>query len=68
MKKCRCGCNKEAEYLMWGYDYDPNGINKRGRPFLNEGACRAAKEYCCECSAELGFPFISIKLGATDRQ
>ena len=59
--KCICG-DHEAEYLISGYNYDPDGIGRRGRPYVNQPACKAFRDYCSEASAELGFPFSCIKL------
>jgi hypothetical protein len=51
---CRCGCKKEAEWLITGKDYGPNG---KGEVFTDEPACNSAMLYCEESAYELGLPF-----------
>ena len=64
--KCICG-DHPAEYLINGYNYDPDGIGKRGRPYVNQPSCETFMKYCREASNELGFDFSYIKLADISR-
>lgn len=54
-KKCRCGCQGEAFYVVKGIDFDPKKPDKRGAPF-EEPLCESSTRWVEENSEELGFP------------
>lgn len=47
MMQCICGCNREADWLISGTDFD-------GTVFKDSPACSTAADYCAEAAQELG--------------
>lgn len=54
--KCKCGCEGKADWLVSGYDYNPEDPNGKGKKFVDEPCCLDAMLYMMESGAELDLP------------
>jgi hypothetical protein len=64
--KCRCGCDKEAQYLVSGNDFDPSRPKNKGRAFIDEPCCYNAWRYLVESGEELNLPTKYKKIRARE--